>query len=72
MRTLSIKNISDETHEKLKRRARKNHRSMNQEIVTILEDALKTARLSEPPEPYRGKFPIDEEWLDLAKREGRE
>lgn len=25
-----------------------------------------------PPTPYKGSFPIDNEWIDKAKHEGRE
>jgi len=38
--SLSIKNVSDDIMVKLKGRAAKNHRSLQGEIVSILEDAL--------------------------------
>lgn len=37
---LSIKNVPDHIAERLRQRARKNHRSLQGELMTILEDAV--------------------------------
>lgn len=37
--TLTIKNVPDETVEQLRKRAEQNHRSLQGELMTILEDA---------------------------------
>jgi len=38
--TLNIKNLSDALYRKLKARARKQHRSVSQEVTRILEEAV--------------------------------
>ena len=40
MATLNIKNLSDALYRKLKARARKQHRSVSQEVTRILEEAV--------------------------------
>ena len=40
--TLSIKNVPDHVAERLRRRARNNHRSLQGELLAILEDAVGT------------------------------
>jgi hypothetical protein len=62
---LSIKQVPDELAERLRRRAARNHRSLQRELLTILEatigneEGLSAAVISEPrPAPYlaaRGK-----------------
>lgn len=41
---ISIKNASDDLVAKLKERARQNHRSLQGEMLTILEDAVRPRR----------------------------
>jgi len=70
---LVIKNLPPELHQKLKERARRHHRSMMKEALTILEQALEgQMNLKEVPPPYKGKFEMTDDFLDRAKREGRE
>ncbi len=40
MATLNIKNLPDDLHRRLKRRAKQRHRSTAQEVTQILSDAL--------------------------------
>ena len=40
MKTLSIKNVPESLHERLKNRARRNHRSLNGELLVLLERAV--------------------------------
>jgi len=40
MASILIKGISDEVHRRLRARAERNRRSMNQEAVTIIESAV--------------------------------
>lgn len=73
MTNLLIRQIPDELHAKLKQSARANRRSMNQEIIILLEQSLAEDR-SRPlpaPQPLHGSFPIDDEWLLRAREEGR-
>jgi len=46
MPTLTIKGVPPELHEKLKARAKRHRRSMNNELLTILERTLTPARKS--------------------------
>jgi plasmid stability protein len=46
MPTLTIKGVPPELHEKLKKRAERHRRSMNSELLTILERALTPSRKS--------------------------
>lgn len=43
MPNLNVKNIPEHLHFRLKRRALKNHRSLNGEILAILEESLTDA-----------------------------
>ena len=47
---LSIKNVPDHLGDLLRRRAAKNHRSMQGELLAILEDALLPRRRLSPAE----------------------
>ena len=46
MPTLTIKGVPPELHEKLKERASRHRRSMNNELLTILEQTLTSSRLT--------------------------
>jgi plasmid stability protein len=70
MAGISIKNVPDELHRRLKERARRNRRSMTQEILAILESELPDGDET-PLAPLRkGRFPISENWLKRVKRKG--
>ena len=43
---VSVKNVPDAIVEKLRQRARRNHRSLQGEIMAILEEASQPARLT--------------------------
>ena len=43
---LSAKNVPDDLVEKLRRRAKRHHRSLQGELMTILEEAVGTGALS--------------------------
>jgi antitoxin FitA len=47
---LSIKNVPDDLAEKLRRRALKNHRSLQGELMAILEEALNKKEVLTPSE----------------------
>ena len=46
MPTLTIKGVSPELHERLQERADRHRRSMNNEVITILEQTLMPSRRS--------------------------
>ncbi len=78
MTTITLKNIPDELHQRLKERASRHHRSLNSEIIASLEAILR----SEPLDPtayiarIRSLRPSGHETLtledfDALKNEGR-
>ena len=81
MGSLNIKDFPEKTRELLKKRAEKNHRSLNQEVIHILEGALSQttytspdpdsllARVQENRKKFKGMMTLEE--FDQAKREGR-
>lgn len=50
---LSIKNVSDELAERLRRRAASSHRSLQGELLAILEEAASTDARLKPEEVLR-------------------
>lgn len=79
MANLTLKNVPTEIHRLLKDQAERNHRSLNQEILHILEEATQEpayrteesllARIRETAKHFKGTMTLEE--LDQAKREGR-
>lgn len=79
MATLTIKNIPDELHERLKERAKQHRRSINSEVIVCLEQVLGAAPLDRTAllasirasrKATSGIFITDED-LRIAKNEGR-
>lgn len=71
MPTLVIRDVSPDVHRQLKERARAHHRSLTKEVVAIIEESLSVSGEALPP-LVRGAFPLTQEWLQAAIREGRE
>lgn len=71
MASLLIKNIPENLRKKLKEQAELNHRSMNKQVVSILEQALERKGIGIFPAPVKAKVFITEKWLNKAKKEGR-
>lgn len=71
MPALLIKDISPALHRKLKRLARREHRSMNQQALTLLEEGLNRPAPPALLPPFKGPFPLTKEFVDRAKRAGR-
>ena len=73
MPDLLIREISIDLHQKLKTRAGHNHRSMNKEVLALLEEALegRTPMPAEPPKPFEGKFTLEDDWSQQAIEEGQ-
>lgn len=73
MAGLVIKDLPPELHRKLKEQAARHHRSMTKEVLAVLEQALsKEVSPQEAPPPFKGRFALTDEFIDQAKREGRE
>ncbi len=79
MPTLTIKNLPDDLYVQLKRRAERNRRSLNSEVIVCLEYALHSHPLA--PEAYVARarqlrektahYLITDDAFNAAKREGR-
>ena len=71
MASVLIKNLPDELHRELKQRAERHHRSLNKELIAIIETAVHRPERVELPEPVRLRKPLTQEMLDGAREEGR-
>ena len=60
---LSIKRVPDKVVAELKRRAAANHRSLQGELLKLLEDAVEPGKLA----PEAGKRTVEEVWRELQK-----
>ena len=79
MASITVKNIPEEIYDRLKQRARANRRSINGEIIVIIEDAVKSRKIA--PEDFlvrarqlREKTAdntITDDEFTLAKQAGR-
>ena len=76
MAALLIKDFPPKLHRKLKEVSARHRRSMTQEALMMLEEALIREEANrghkELPPPVKGPFPLTDEFLDWAKRQGRE
>ena len=79
MATLTVKNIPDDLYQKLKAVAAINPRSLNNEIIVCIENAVASRRIdiAEALESARrlrrltADHPIDDDAFNQAKAEGR-
>jgi hypothetical protein len=77
MATLTLKNIPDELHARLKESAERNRRSLNSEILIRLESAFTAPVIDAREEARRLKAftdrqtPLDHTVIDRYKRYGR-
>jgi antitoxin FitA len=76
--TLSLKEVPLTTHRALKDRAQLNHRSLNSEILAILESAVASQRIDADEHVRRARAlrdrfqgQVNEMELQAAKRSGR-
>jgi plasmid stability protein len=77
MATLTLKNIPDELHAKLKESAERNRRSLNSEILMRLESAFSAPVVDVREHARRlraftdGQTVVDHAYVDRFKRQGR-
>jgi plasmid stability protein len=80
MPALTIKNLPDEVYRRLKESARLSRRSLNSEAIVLLERSLGHGRrgteealaaLRRLHERLQGLPPLDDDFLQEAKRQGR-
>jgi plasmid stability protein len=74
---LSIKNVPDETAAELRKRAARNHRSLQGELMAILEEAAGKGRPMSPAEFLSGiralglRTPVESRAMVREDRDGR-
>lgn len=71
MPALVIKDLPAELHRHLKADAARHHRSMTQQAIVLLEQGLLRIQKIPRVEPFHGRFPLTNEFINTAKREGR-
>ena len=71
MASVLIRNLPDELHRQLKRRARRHDRSLNQEVIALIEIALDNRPVQALPAPVELRKPLTQDMLDQARQEGR-
>lgn len=79
MPSLTLRDIPEDLYRRLKERAAARHRSMNGEVLTILERALASGRLPAEPILERARElrdgaeppPLDDDFLRRARGRGR-
>ncbi|MGB7296851.1 MAG: Arc family DNA-binding protein [Candidatus Aminicenantales bacterium] len=77
--TITVKNIPPDLYEKLKLSAALHHRSINSEVIALIEAGV--AAKKRKPEDFlasarairerTGRYGLKQEFIDKAKREGR-
>lgn len=72
MSAVVIRDLPPDIHQRLKTEAQRHHRSMNREIIAILEKEVGGNRLSDLPPPVKGIKPADPRWIVRVIREARE
>jgi len=81
MASITVKNIPDDLYRELKVRAEKNHRSVNSEMIFLIEQAVRRTRVRSADDiiararVLREAAPnvyVTDEALDAAINEGRE
>ena len=71
MPAIVIKDVPEQLHRRLREQAERNRRSMSQELLTIMEQALQPVPPLGRIKPIRTKRPFSHAWLLKAMREGR-
>lgn len=67
-----VKDLPPVLHERLRQEATRHHRSMNREVITILEKELGETRFAALPQPVKLKKPVDPQWVADMIREARD
>ncbi len=84
MTSITIKNLPPELYEQLKLRAQNNRRSINNEVIVLLEMGLRSVPKRTPEEVEKilaearklreltASYPLTDEEINRWKKEGRE
>jgi antitoxin FitA len=79
MPNMNVKNLPKDLHRRLKERAKRNHRSLNSEVIACLQEAVMPKRIdpdeaAERIRALRARFrgaPLTNEEIARLKAEGR-
>jgi plasmid stability protein len=71
MASILIKDVPADLHDRLRQAAQRDHRSLNKEVIALLDEVL-APRTAELPPPIGGTFALTPDWLERAISEGRE
>lgn len=71
MPALLIKDLPTDVHEWLKQEAQRNRRSMTQQVIVLFEERMKKFHEVHFGAPVRTRTPLTNEFLTLAKKDGR-
>lgn len=71
MSSILIKNVPVDLHRRLKEQAVQHHRSLNKEVIALLETALMGRGEGELPPPVKLKKPLSRDVLEAGRRGGR-
>ena len=72
MAAVVIRDLPSDIHQRLKIEAQRHRRSMNREIIAILEKEMGGRRPIDLPPPVKGIKPVDPRWIVRIIREARE
>ena len=72
MSALILRNIPEVLRHRLKIEAENHHRSMNREVIAILEKELVKTRPIFFPTPVKGKKSVSPEWVVQTIRKARD
>jgi hypothetical protein len=72
MSAVVIRDMQPQLHRRLKEQALLHHRSMNREILAILEKEAGTGPFKTLPPPVKGLKPVDPRYIVKIIREARE
>jgi len=67
-----VRDLPPAIHQRLKQEAERHHRSMNREIIAILEKELGATGSAPLPEPVQLKKAVDPRWIADMIREARD
>ena len=72
MSAVVVRDLPPALHQKLKAEAARHHRSMNREIIAILEKEIGTTRTVALPPLVKPRVPVDGRWIADAIRKARD
>jgi hypothetical protein len=72
MSAVIVRDLPPVLHQRLKQEAVRHHRSMNREIIAILEKELQAPVRRDLPPPVKGQTPVDGRWIAQAIRDARD